>query len=265
MQITSLQNPTVKNIAKLKLKKYRLKQQQFLVESYYPILFALDNQYSLEELYICPSLFSDAAQSQSIVDRVQQLNIPVTEVSEAVFRKISYIKAVDGLLAVAPLQASYLKDYQPEEKGFYLIMESIEQLSNVGTLFRLADNAGATGVIVCNMRADIFHPGVIRSSIGTFFSVPIWQSTTEEAIVWCQSHQIKTLATTPHANQVYTDIKMTKPLAIVVGTEYLGLSSAWMEKADMQVKIPMLGQANSLSVTSTAAIMLYEVVRQKAS
>lgn len=234
-----------------------------LVEGYYPLTFAIKNNYPLEELFVCPSLLRDKFNNTKLMETIKQKGVAITEVSESVFTKISSLESPEGLLAIAPKKLTYLNQHKPASNAFYLIVESIEKLSHLGEIFRLADNAGVSGVIVCNMRADMYNPEVVRSSLGTLFSVGIFQSTTKEAIDWCKKNNIQILATSPQASTNYTTVDMSKPTAIIIGTEYTGLTDEWLKNADITIKISMAGQANSLSVPSSTAVMLYEVVRQR--
>jgi TrmH family RNA methyltransferase len=263
MLITSKQNPKIKNTAKLKMKKYRDEAQKFLIEGYYPIKFALENNYPMEELYVCPALLREKFDNADLISKLEEKGVFVTEVPEHVFTKLSSLESPEGLVAVAPQKNQFLKDHKAVQNGIYVVIESIEKLGNLGAIFRLVDNAGANGVIVCDMRADIYNSESIRSSVGTFFSINILQSSSKEAVEWCKGNGIKTLATSPQGSETYTEVDLTGDIAIVMGTEYAGLSDIWMRNADVKIKIPMFGQANSLSVTASTAVVLYEVVRQR--
>jgi len=238
---------------------------KMIIEGYYPIKFALQNKYPFKELFICPRLFRSKFNNIILVESVRQLGVPITKVSKEVFKKISNFNTLDGLLAIAPQKKNYLKDHKLDKRGLYILIESIEKFGNLGAIFRLADNSGASGVIVCDMRADICNCETFRSSLGTFFSINIFLSTTKEAIAWCKNNQIKIMATSPNTGINYTEVNMSMPIGIVMGTEYFGLSKGWLDNADIKIKIPMHGQANSLSVTASTAIILYEALRQRKS
>jgi TrmH family RNA methyltransferase len=146
-----------------------------------------------------------------------------------------------------------------------LVAEAIEKPSNLGAIIRSADGAGADALIVCDPQVDIFNPDVVRASIGTFFTLPVLTATPRHAMQWCRGHGILTLAATPHAETLYTDMEMRGPVAIAVGNEQHGLSRELLNGADLCVKLPMYGQINSLNVAVAAALLLYEVVRQRNS
>lgn len=200
---------------------------------------------------------------ETLIRRVASTGALVFEVAEEPFRKMAFRQRSEGLLAVAPQLRRQLATYQPVENGCYLFAEALEKPGNLGTLLRSADGAGANGVIVCDPCTDIWHPDVIHGSIGAFFGLPIFECTTEEALAWCRQWNIRTLAATPQAERLYTEIDMRGAIAIAVGTEQYGLSHTWLTAADEQIKLPMLGTANSLNVAMAATLLLYEVVRQR--
>jgi TrmH family RNA methyltransferase len=143
------------------------------------------------------------------------------------------------------------------------VVEAAEKPGNVGAILRTADAAGVQGVIVCG-GADLHNPNVVRASLGTIFTVPVAEATTAETLAWLHSHGVQIVATTPAATLRYTAADLTAPTAIVVGSEAEGLSAAWLDAADVCVYIPMHGEADSLNLSASTAILLYEVVRQRA-
>ncbi|MCA9397613.1 RNA methyltransferase [candidate division WWE3 bacterium] len=263
MDITSRNNPRIKDIAKLQSKKHRDRQHKFLIEGYYPLSYALDNNYPIEEIFVCEKLLRNKFDNNTLLERIKKSTIQITTVSEDVYAKLSNYESPEGLIAVAPEKDSSLSNLNPQNNGLYLVAESIEKLSSLGTLFRLADNAGVDAVILCDPQADMYNPHVIRTSLGTFFSVTIVEATTDKTITWCKENNIQTLATSPQAKKEHTQVDMTPSTAIVIGTEHGGLSEKWLQQADIKVLIPMYGKAESLSVSTSAAIMLYEAIRQR--
>lgn len=257
MILTSLQNPTVKKLVALRERRTRDKEGLFLIEGYREISRAVEGKKELETIYYCPELFlgenEQTLMEQSGAKRVQ--------VDEKVFRKISYRDRPDGLLAVAPKFATPLE--KRGDNPFYIVAEGIEKPGNLGSILRSSDAAGIDGLIVCDKCTDIFNPNVVRASVGTLFTVPIMEATTQEAIEFLRKQNIKVLAATPAATDVFTDVDLTGPVAIAVGCEQLGLSDAWLSQADIKVKIPMNGIADSLNVAAATTLLLYEVVRQR--
>lgn len=262
LRIESLQNARVKNAVRLNESRERTAQQRTLVEGYRPLLRAIENGYPLEEVYFCPSLFL-GVNEPALLGRAAEAGAMLIEVTEEPLRKMTYRNRPEGLLALAPIIRRKLETHVPESRGFYLIVERIERPGNLGTIFRSADAAGVDGMVVCDPQTDAFNPEVIRASIGTVFSTPMFEARSVEALAWCRRHGLQTVAATPHTDLLYTSAHFTPPLAVVVGAEKVGLSEVWLTQADLQVRIPMLGQADSLNVATATTLLLYEVVRQR--
>jgi TrmH family RNA methyltransferase len=262
MRITSFQNSQIKNVVKLHKRRERDHQHKMIIEGYRAILYALENGYPLHELYFCSELFFGKNEAE-LIERVAKTNVSIIEVAEGPFCKMAYRERPEGLLAVAPQIRRQLSDHAPPSNPFYLIAESIEKPANLGAILRAADGAGALAVLICDACTDLFNPDVVRASVGTFFSIPTLESSSAEALNWCRQHDILTVAATPEAEQTYTHVDLHGPLALVVGSEQYGLSPLWREQADVQVSLPMYGQVNSLNVAIAAALLLYEVVRQR--
>ncbi len=261
-QITSLQNPRVKEVGRLRTRRYRDEANMLLIEGYRELLRALENQWNPHTLFYCRELFL-GGNEEALIRRCTTAGCEVFSCSEAVFRKLAYRDRPDGLLALAPQMRRTLADLPLGEMPFLLVAESIEKPGNLGTMLRSADAAGVDAVIVCDPCTDINNPNVVRASIGTLFSVPVAAAPTTEVIAWLKEKGIQTLAATPHTDRDYDSVDLAIPLAIVVGSEQYGLHSQWMNEADVQVRIPMMGQADSLNVAAAATILLYETLRQR--
>jgi RNA methyltransferase, TrmH family len=139
----------------------------------------------------------------------------------------------------------------------------VEKPGNLGAILRTADAAHVDALLVCDPRVDLWNPNVIRASRGAIFTVPTVEIESSEALAWLRSNQMRVLAATPAADELYTDVDMKGPVAIAVGTEDAGLTDFWMQQADIKVKIPMLGEVNSLNVSIATALITYEAVRQR--
>lgn len=255
--ITSLTNPKVKLSVKLRQHNKRRDTRLFLIEGYRELLRAIDAGHPVQTLFYCPELFLGENERELI----ERTDAEILSCSPDVFRKISYRDRPDGLLAIAPQQAKTLESFH--QPTFLVIAEAIEKPGNLGTILRSCDAVGADGLIVCDQCTDLFNPNVVRASVGTLFTVPTVQATTQELLPWLREKKISIVATTPHTSLNYTQADYTKPLALVLGTEQLGLSKTWLQEADIQVKIPMRGIADSLNVATATTVMLYEVLRQR--
>jgi RNA methyltransferase, TrmH family len=267
MLLASLQNPRVKHVIDLRERRTRDQSSQFIIEGYREVLRALEGGCKLDSLFYCPELFLGENEN-ALIERIGTLGAQLFICEEKVFRKMSYRDRPDGLIATAPQHRQGLNDLEKllEKKStppFLIVAEAIEKPGNLGTILRSSDAVQLDALIVCDKCTDIYNPNVVRASVGTLFTVPVIESTGEETISWLRKHQISIVAATPSAQQEFTKVDLTRPIAIAVGTEQLGLSERWMQQADIQVKIPMLGVADSLNVAMATTLLLYEALRQR--
>ncbi len=262
VQITSTQNPRVKNVLKLNKRADRDEQGLLLVEGYRELKRALDNGWMPRELYFCRDLFLGSNEDELLRCSAER-GASLFDCSETVLRKLSYRDRPEGLLAVGPQIRYSLADITFRSVPFLVVAEAVEKPGNLGTILRSADAAGVDGMLVCDRCTDISNPNVVRASIGTLFSVKVVEASTDDALAWLRARHIQIVSATPHADMLYTEADLAQPVSIVVGSEQYGLSTRWMNEADIKVRIPMLGQADSLNVASATTILLYEVVRQR--
>jgi RNA methyltransferase, TrmH family len=263
MLLTSLQNPRIKFLVKLRDRRPRDREGKFLIEGYRGVRRALDCGWPLEELYVCPELFQGTNEA-ALIAACAETGALVFETTETVFRKIAYRDRPEGLLALAPQKRTALDQLpQPPGPPLYLIAEGIEKPGNLGTMLRSADATGVDALLLADACTDLFNPNVVRASTGSLFHVPIAEASSADTLAWLRDRGVRTLAATPHADPLYTEADMTGPLAIVVGAEQYGLTQPWIDEADLAVRIPMLGQADSLNVSTATALLLYEAVRQR--
>ena len=260
-EITSLQNPKVKEAVKLRDRRDRDESNRFLIEGYRELKRAVDAGRAIETVFYCPEFFL----GENERDLIAAANASAFACSEAVFAKLSYRDRPDGILAVAPQVHLKLSDLVLSANPFILVAESIEKPGNLGTILRSSDAAGVDAVIVCDPTTDIHNPNVARSSVGTLFTQPVIEASSEETFAFLKKHGIAIVAATPHAKIEFTQADFKVPLAIAMGTEQYGLSEIWMKEADISVKIPMFGIADSLNVASATTLLLYEIVRQRRS
>lgn len=261
-RITSLQNPRIKQLVKLRDRRPRDEAGVFLVEGYREIRRALEKSIPLQELYISSDWFL-GENEPALIQQAAAAGAQIYELSKEAFAKVAYRERPDGLLAVAPQWKRSLSDLVLRPDAFLLVVEAIEKPGNLGTILRSADAAGVDGVIVCDPVTDIFNPNVVRSSTGVLFSVPVVVSESEPVRSWLREREIRAVATTPAATQLHTEADLRGPLAIVMGSEQYGLSEYWLKESDAQVRIPMAGQADSLNVAMATIITLFEAVRQR--
>jgi TrmH family RNA methyltransferase len=262
--ITSLQNDRVKDLVRLRTRRERDRTGLTLIEEPLVIARALDASYPLQTLFFCPDRV--APEHKVLVDRLfEVVGLECVKVTEPVMDKISYREQAEGLLVVAPQVTRDLASLDLRDAPLLVVLEAVEKPGNLGAVLRVADGAGADAVIVCGGGTDLFNPNVLRASRGSFFSVPTVAAATDTVQDFLRSRNIATVATSPVADHRWDEIGLTGPTAFVLGAEHDGLTSDWLTQADLTVGIPMLGSGDSLNVSTSAAILLYEAVRQRSS
>ena len=261
-RITSLQNTRVKAVVALRQRSTRDERDEMIIEGYRELKRALDNQIRPKALFHCRELFM-GSNEPALIERCREIGTELFECAAPVFEKMSYRDRPEGLLAVAPQIHFSLTDLTLPANPLIVVAEAIEKPGNLGTILRTSDAAGVHAVIVCDRCTDIHNPNVVRASIGTLFSLPVVEASTSDTLSWLRKNGIQVLAATPHAELEYYSTNLSTGTAIVVGTEQYGLSHAWMDAADLKVRIPMLGQADSLNVAAATNILLFEAVRQR--
>ncbi len=259
--ITSLQNPRVKQAVKLRERRQRDREGLLLVEGADEIALALAGGARPQTLFYYPGL--SAQPVEGVLAAAAQAGVELIEVSLTVFQKLAFRENPDGLLAVVPAPSRKLGDLALGQRSLLVVAEAVEKPGNLGALLRSADACGADGVIVCDPATDLNNPNVVRSSRGTLFTVPLAEASSAEAIAFLRARHIAIVAATPQATQLYTQADLRGAVAIVVGAEDEGLSPTWLTQADVTVRIPMLGQVNSLNVSTAGTLLMYEAVRQR--
>lgn len=266
LSITSLQNPKIKQVIHLRDRQDRDQSNLFIIEGYRELLRATDAGWTIQSLFICPELFLGTNEA-SLIERLVKQNVQLFICSDKVFQKISYRDRPDGLIALAPQRKLGLQDlefiFKKEKPSLIVVAEAIEKPGNLGTILRSSDAIGVDALIVCDRCTDIYNPNVVRASVGTLFTVPTIEAKGKQTLDWLKKHKVAILAATPHANQEFTEVDLKGPIAIAIGTEQVGLSKLWMQQADIQVRIPMRGVADSLNVAMATTLLLYEADRQR--
>lgn len=265
--ISSRANPRIKELLALRERRERDRTQRFLIEGYRELLRAVEGKQSIESLFSCPELFLGENEEELIRQIVAQ-GAKHFVCTASVFQKISYRDRPDGLLGVGRQMPRGLDDLarlleDKKEPPFLIIAEAIEKPGNLGTILRSADAAGAHALILCDRCTDLYNPNVVRASVGTLFTVPVFEAGSQDALKRLREWKIPVAAATPSARELYTEVSFLGPCAIAVGTEQLGLSDLWMKEASVLVRIPMQGHADSLNVATATTLLLFEVVRQR--
>ncbi len=258
-QITSLQNPLVKYLFTLTQKsKQRKEQQQFLIEGKREISLALEAGYLIEQLFICPDILSEAEVEKFFS------GYKCTAISTQVYEKLTYRSSTEGILALAQCKNHALSGVEFQKAHpLVLVAEAPEKPGNIGALLRTADAAGVDAVYIANPKTDLYNPNIIRSSVGTVFTVPIFMGSSEEIRSHLQQQGFAIYCAALTASQPYDQVSYKGRTAIVVGTEDTGLSPTWLKASTQNIIIPMQGKIDSMNVSVSAAILIFEAVRQR--
>ena len=263
MELTSPSNPKLKHVVKLRSCATREEFGEMIVEGYRECRRALDRGYRPKAIFHCPDFYLKNENEPELVRECASLGAAVYTCSKICFEKIAYKERPDGLLMVGPHVSIKLSNLKLPQNALVIVTEAIEKPGNLGTILRSADAANAAAVIVCDRTTDVHNPNVVRASTGTMFSVPIVEASSEEALAYLKEHGFQILAATPHAEKLHFEVDLTGNVAIALGAEQYGLTAKWMDGADLRVRIPMLGLADSLNVSAAATILVYEAVRQR--
>lgn len=264
-KITSLANHRIKNLVSLREHKNRIKTGLTIIEGEREIERALEAGVILNEAYVCVKATGKELKSatHNVVTKIRSLNVPIYELTEKVFAKIAYGNRSGGILATGAIRTWIPDQLKVPAQALFVLVERVEKPGNLGAILRTCDAAGVHGVFICNGNTDVSNPNVIRASLGTVFSNRVIECSNQDALDFLKAHNISVCAAVPQAKNEYTKHPMTDSVVIVLGSEEQGLSEFWIKHADRKVRIPMYGRADSLNVSATAAILLYEILRQR--
>lgn len=254
--ITSTQNPRIKHVVLLQQKaQQRRAQGLIVVEGIREITHCINAGFAVETVFYCPALFDASTLSDT--------GYEIIEVTPHVYEKIAYRGSTEGVVAIVKPRTTTLQDLDLGDNPLLVVLEGVEKPGNIGAVLRSADAAQATAVIVCDPLTDLYNPNLVRSSLGAIFTVPCVACSTMECIKFLKENNIKILTAQLQDSKLYYDTTMTGATAIVMGTESTGLTNPWREAADAHIRIPMKGALDSLNVSVSAAILLFEAVRQR--
>lgn len=270
--ITSAQNSKIKLLLELQEKsKTRKKEGLFVVEGRRELLHCIEAGYVPFAVFFCPEIISKTDRTE-IENAIEKQNaatggkLPLAiEVPQQLYDKVAYRGGTEGVVAEMHCKDLSLDSLKLKENPLIVVLESVEKPGNLGAVLRSADASGVDAVIVCDPLTDMYNPNLIRSSIGAIFTVPVATAKSDEAITWLKEKGAKIYTAQLQNAEWYYDTDMTGATAIVMGTEATGLTDAWRNAADAHIKIPMLGRLDSLNVSVSAAILMYEAVRQRNS
>lgn len=263
-QISSLQNSLIKSVLVLKEKsRERKKTGEFVLEGLREFQLAIKGNYNIKTLFFNEAIISET-EVLALLKDVKQLP-ELIQVSKEVYQKLAYRETTEGILAIAKSKSHLLSDLKFRTKNpLILVAEATEKPGNIGAILRTADAAKLDAVIIANPKGDVYNPNIIRSSIGCVFTNTIAMGSSEEVIEFLKNNNISIFCAALTASKNYSKIGYLQPSAIVVGTEATGLSDVWLENATQNIIIPMEGEIDSMNVSVSAAIVIFEAKRQRA-
>lgn len=252
-QITSTQNQKIKHLVLLQQKSSaRRAEGLFVVEGQRELMHCISMGMEIDSVF----LLEEHSQ--------QQYPTPyIYIVSPKVYEKIAYRGSTEGIIAIVKARYTSLQELKLKDNPLIVVMESVEKPGNLGAILRSADASGVDAVIICDPLTDLYNPNLIRSSIGAIFTVPCVACSSEDCIAFLKHKNIQILTAQLQDSSLYYDQDMKRGTAIVMGTEATGLTDIWRKAADAHIRIPMLGKLDSLNVSVSAAILMYEAVRQR--
>ncbi len=261
--ITSFQNPRVKDAIHLRNAKHRQRQQQIIIDGVRELARATQAGVRMVEIFICEALLV-SEEACLLAKTLETCGGKILQVSEAVFHKLAYGSRAEGLLGVAEMPRQTLRDLNLPKNNFLIaVLEGVEKPGNIGAVLRSADAVGVSALILADARTDLYNPNAIRASLGTIFTLPVCETSSDELLSWLRKKNISIVAARVDGTVPYTEIDYRRPMAVVLGSEAAGLSPAWIAPDITAVRLPMLGVADSLNVSATAAVIFYEALRQR--
>jgi len=262
IQISSLQNPLLKTVLDLQQKSSARKATGlFVAEGRREASLAISNGYKVEFVIVCPEIYNPDPPYPIALDKIKPDQL--IEVNSKVYNKMAYREDAEGIIIIAHTKEIGFEKLKTSGQPFFIVLEGVEKPGNLGAVLRTADAVGVSALLLCDSKTDIYNPNAIRSSMGCTFTVPIVSCSSKEATDWLKKNKITITAAALETQTLYTEADFKKPSAIAFGTEKSGLSPIWLENADLIVKIPMKGMVDSLNVSVSAAIISYEVIRQR--
>ena len=263
-RITSTANPRLKDALRLRGRRERDETGLTLIDGARETMRALAGGAKVREAFVSAQYCTDD-ECRAALAALRQAGVRMWELGPEAFARLAYGDRLDGIVAVAETPLHRLADLDLPPNALVAVIEGVEKPGNLGAVLRTADGAGVSAVIVAEPNTDLLNPNVIRASLGTIFAVPVAVASTGDVLEFLKARGLAIVAARVQASVDYTQFDYTGPTAIALGSEARGLSDAWAELADVSVHIPMLGVADSLNVSATAAILFYEARRQRAA
>lgn len=262
--ITSTSNAEIKQWKLLSEKaSERKKTGLFIIEGQREIMLAAKAGYDIQDIFFNAQIIPLNA-LQSWLKAINPLLLPdLTEVSPPVYEKLAYRENSGGVIALCRAKKSGLETLEITDNMFIVVLENVEKPGNLGAILRTCDAAGVDAVMVCDMQTDLMNPNTIRSSLGSVFSNKVITCKSNEAITFLKTQQIKIVVTHLEAALPFHEVSYKGSIALVFGSEADGVTAIWSNAADSRIIIPMWGSVNSMNVSVSAGIAIYEAIKQR--
>lgn len=259
--ISSFQNPKIKFAKKLEKAAFRKEESLFIAEGLRETVLAFESGFTPKMVFVCKKLYVPDLRYNA-TELLNSSNC--YEVSEEVYKSMAYRDSTEGVIGVFETKKLPLFSFQLSKNPLLLVIEQTEKPGNLGAMLRTADACGVDAVILCDTKTDIYNPNVIRASLGTVFTNKIGVGTPEEVLAYLKQHNISSYAAfLSGESKLYSEFEYKSPTAFIMGAESIGLSSFWVKNSNHKVIIPMNGRIDSLNLSVSAAVLLYEAVRQR--
>jgi len=257
--ISSINNPLIKEVLRLQRKsRERKKSGLFIIEGVREINLAKKGNYKFSTILYCPEILDH----NELIN--YQFDCECIQLSREIYQKIAHRDSTEGIIAIAKSMNLTIDSISLETNNpLILVAEAPEKPGNIGALLRTADAANVDMVLIANPKTDLYNPNIIRSSVGCVFTNKIVTGTTNEIIKFLNKNNVAMFCAALTASKPYHNVNFTEPSAIVVGTEATGLSEEWLNSASQNIIIPMQGQIDSLNVSVSASILIFEAKRQR--
>jgi RNA methyltransferase, TrmH family len=259
--VSSAANPLIKRMRLLADRKHRRREGAFVVEGVQPVWQALEAGADIEVLVAAPELLGSGA-AAAMVERQELAGTRVARVTGELFARLSGRDGPSGLAAIVRGRTGPLADLAVTPDVVFAALHEIGNPGNLGTIIRTANAAGVAGVVLVGQATDPFDPAAVKASMGALFSVPVAQVVdTEEFFAWAGAHGVGVVTASAKAARSFWEASYPRPAAVLLGAEGAGLPDDVLARGDLQVRIPMVGTAESLNLAVAAGLLLYEIQR----
>ncbi|KAF0145856.1 MAG: RNA methyltransferase TrmH family [Nitrospirae bacterium] len=261
-KITSVSNPKIKQAFDIKNKRSKYKSAAFIIEGPHLIEMAISSGHQIKEAFFT-STFSAKKDVQKLMGQLPKHTGEIFEVTDHILHKLTGTETPQGIIAIASYNPTTPDDIAFKSIPLIVIIDNVQEPGNLGAIIRTSDAAGADAVIILKGTCDVFSQKTIRATAGSIFNIPVVYAETDKLLEWLKAKKISLAATSLDANKSIFNTDLKKPIAFVFGNEAHGITTHMQKNSDLILKIPIFGKAESLNVSASAAVCLYEAVRQR--